>query len=139
MSDDLTIYGDGSFGGRVGTGYPNGALGYLDEHELATPKRLDNLRRHGIPEAPIEDFEIRQTGAAAEQVSFIDKATGREYRLGPDPTLQALGASDVVAFVVDGNNRLRYLRPRGPKPPSQVIDGEPFSGRVESFSGRVAR
>ena len=116
----MVIYGDGSYGKRVDSQFPEGVLAFLQEHEQATPERLERARAFW-PERHLSDFELRQTGPSEQKCLFVDKVTGEEFRRDPSAALLEPNpsASDIVSFV-DAAGRMHFLRPRGPQAPSEI-------------------
>ena len=102
--------------------------------DLATPERLAEVRRAGVPEAPFTDFELFES--KPNRFVFRDRATGIEYRRDeswrPLENGDTVTARDFACFTVDAGGKLHLLRRRGqPRTPTtEIFHGSVRGARV---------
>ena len=96
------------------------------------PAKIEEALRAGIPQAPFEDFTIRESSPW----KFEDRATGVQYRRdtshNPLAHGDALVARSFSCFTIDAGGRMHLLRRRGEgNIPTRVVHhGEVYGKRL---------
>ena len=91
--------------------------------DLATPAKIEEALRAGIPQAPFADFTIRESSPG--KYIFEDRATGIQYRRdtshNPLAHGDALIARSFACFTIDAGGRMHLLRRRGQENVTRVV------------------